>query len=92
MIRPNASARPAVRARAALFGWNPISLAIARMRSLVALDTPGWPFSANETAALVTPARCAMSAIVGRFIRFPSRHANQLFSVNLGRVPGHVPA
>ena len=57
MIRPNAPALPADRARAALLGWNPISSAIARIRSLVAAETPGWPFSAKETAALVTPAR-----------------------------------
>ena len=41
-------------------------------RSRVAAETPGWPFSAKETAALVTPARCAMSVIVGRFTRAPS--------------------
>ena len=76
ITRPNASALPAVRARAALLGWKPISWAIARMRSLVAAETPGWPFSAKETAALVTPARCAMSAMVGRLIRLPSRRAD----------------
>jgi hypothetical protein len=39
----------------------------------VAADTPGWPFRAKETAALVTPARRAMSAMVGRLIRFLSQ-------------------
>jgi hypothetical protein len=49
----------------------PTSSAIARMRSLVAAETPGCPLSANETAALVTPAWRATSAIVGRFITPP---------------------
>ena len=68
MIRPNAPARPPDRARAALLGSKPISAAMARMRSRVAAETPGWPFRAKETAALVTPARRAMSAMVGRLI------------------------
>ena len=72
MISPNTPARPSDSARAALFGWKPISAAMARMRSRVAADTPGWPFSANDTAALVTPARRAMSAMVGRFTMPPS--------------------
>ena len=67
MMRPNAPARPSDRARAALLGWKPISWAMARIRSRVAADTPGCPFSAKDTAALVTPARRAMSAMVGRF-------------------------
>ena len=71
MIRPNAPARPSDRARAALLGSKPISAAMARMRSLVAAETPGWPFRAKETAALVTPARRAMSAMVGRLIGGP---------------------
>src|ERR1700722_10333854 len=71
ITRPNAPVLPADRARAALLGWNPTSSAIARIRSLVAAETPGWPFSAKETAALVTPARCAMSVMVGRFIGPP---------------------
>ena len=71
ITRPNAPTLPAVRARAALLGWKPISSAIARIRSLVAAETPGWPLSAKETAALVTPARWAMSVIVGRFIGPP---------------------
>jgi hypothetical protein len=55
------------KARAALLGWNPISAAMAMIRSRVAADTPGWPLSANDTAALVTPARRATSLMVGRF-------------------------
>jgi hypothetical protein len=55
-------------ARAALLRWKPRSLAIARIRWRVAAETPGCPFSANDTAALVTPARLAISAMVGRFI------------------------
>ena len=70
MMRPNAPARPSDRARAALLGWKPISSAMARIRCRVAADTPGCPFSAKDTAALVTPARRAMSAMVGRFTRF----------------------
>ena len=37
------------------------------IRRRVASETPGWPFSAYETAPLETPARRAISAIVGRF-------------------------
>jgi hypothetical protein len=33
---------------------------MARIRSRVAAETPGWPLSTNDTAALVTPARRAM--------------------------------
>ena len=78
ITRPNTPALPAVSARAALLGWKPISSAIARIRSLVAAETPGCPFSAKETAALVTPARWAMSVMVGRFIRAPSRQAQAI--------------
>ena len=67
--RPNAPARPSDKARAAQFGWKPRSCAMARMRARVAAETPGWPLSANDTAAFVTPARLAMSARVGRFTR-----------------------
>nr|BFE68351.1 hypothetical protein GCM10020092_016520 [Actinoplanes digitatis] len=59
------------RARAALFGLKPISSAMATMRRRVASETPGWPLSAYDTAPLDTPARRAMSAIVGRFTRVP---------------------
>src|ERR1700722_12202915 len=88
ITRPNASALPAVRARAALLGWKPTSWAIARMRSLVAAETPGWPFRAKETAALVTPARWAMSAMVGRFIRLPfaARRSRLSITAGVGRV------
>ena len=57
ITRPNTPDLPTVSARAALLGWKPISSAIAMIRSRVAAETPGWPFSAKETAALVTPAR-----------------------------------
>ncbi|GAA2403545.1 hypothetical protein GCM10010420_33500 [Streptomyces glaucosporus] len=41
----------------------------------VASDTPGRPLSAKDTALLVTPARRAMSTIVGRFTATPSPRA-----------------
>src|SRR5262245_36502283 len=66
-VRPTAAALAPDRARAALFGLKPISRAIAMIRCRVASDTPGWPFRAYDTAPLDTPARSAMSAIVGRF-------------------------
>src|SRR4051794_27271268 len=65
--RPTALAVAPESARAALLGLNPISAAIARIRCRVASDTPGWPFSAYDTAPLETPARRATSAMVGRF-------------------------
>ena len=65
-ISPQASAREAERARAARFGYQPSSSAIARIRSRVSSETPGRPFSAYETAPLETPARSAMSLIVVR--------------------------
>jgi hypothetical protein len=71
MTSPNAPARPSDSARAALLGWNPTSAAMARMRSRVAADTPGWLLRANDTAALVTPACLATSAMVGRFTGCP---------------------
>ena len=61
---PHASARAAESARAARFGYQPSSSAMARMRSRVPSDTPGRPFSAYETAPFETPARSAMSLIV----------------------------
>src|ERR1700759_5551491 len=67
MTSPNAVARPSDKARAALLGWKPTSAAMARIRSRVAAETPGWSLRANETAALVTPARLATSTMVGRF-------------------------
>lgn len=63
--RPTACARAPLSALAAMFGRQPISFAMARMRALVASDTPGWPFRAYETAPLETPACRAMSAMVG---------------------------
>jgi hypothetical protein len=41
-------------------------------RARVDADTPACPFRANDTAPLDTPARRAMSAIVGRFTVDPS--------------------
>src|SRR4051812_47202274 len=70
-VRPTARALAPERARAALLGLNPISCAIATIRCRVASETPGCPFSAYDTAPLDTPARRAMSAIVGRFTRSP---------------------
>ena len=63
---PHASARAADSARAARFGYQPSSCAIARIRSRVSSETPGRPFSAYETAPFETPARSAMSRIVTR--------------------------
>src|SRR5690349_11934111 len=70
-VRPTALARAPERARAALLALNPISSAIERMRLRVASETPGWPLRAYDTAPLDTPARRAMSAIVGRFTQSP---------------------
>jgi hypothetical protein len=83
MTSPKAPARPSDRARAALLGWNPTSAAMARIRSRVAADTPGWLLRANDTAAFVTPARLATSAIVGRFTVCPFHrpHAGATMSV-----------
>ena len=91
ITRPNTPDLPAVSARAALLGWKPISSAIARIRSLVAAETPGWPFSAKETAALVTPARWAMSVMVGRFIRTPPPNGSLSRLSITGMRPGRVP-
>ena len=63
-MRPQASAREAERARAARFGYQPSSSAMARIRSRVSSETPGRPLSAYDTAPLDTPARSAMSLIV----------------------------
>src|ERR1700749_2230282 len=88
MTSPNAPALPLDRARAALLGWNPSSAAIAAMRSRVAADTPGCPLSANDTAAVVTPARLATSLMVGRFTSV-SLLARRLFPPR--QLPGSVP-
>ena len=66
---PTESTRPSPSARAALCGRQLICSAIFRIRSRVASLTPGRPFSANDTAPLDTPARFAMSAIVGLAMR-----------------------
>ena len=71
-VRPTALALAPESARAALLGLKPISRAMATIRCRVASDTPGWPLRAYDTAPLETPARWAMSAIVGRcFTRSP---------------------
>lgn len=49
-----------------MLGRQPSSSATCRTRSRVSSDTPGLPFSANETALCETPACRAMSFIVGR--------------------------
>src|SRR5204863_408428 len=56
---------------AATLGRQPISLAMSRMRLRVLADTPGRPFNAYDTAPIETPARAAISAIVGRFTPGP---------------------
>ena len=61
---PHAFARDAESERAALFGRQPSSSAISRMRFRVSSDSPGRPFRAYETAPFDTPARRAMSLIV----------------------------
>ena len=58
---PQAWARATESARAALFGYQPISSAIARIRARVLSESPGRSLSANETAPFDTPARRAMS-------------------------------
>ena len=63
---PIAYARRAGSARARRFGRHPSSSAAPRMRWRVAGETPGRPFNAKDTAPLLTPARSATSAIVGR--------------------------
>lgn len=52
--------------RAAVLGRQPSCSATLRTRSRVTSETPGRPLSAKETALSETPARCAMSFIVGR--------------------------
>jgi hypothetical protein len=44
--RPHASARAAESARAARFGYQPISSAIPRIRARVTSESPGRPLSA----------------------------------------------
>src|SRR4051812_34312699 len=66
MTRPIASARETDRPRAAALGCQPISSAMARIRSRVRADTPGRSLRAKETAPRETPAASAMSLMVGR--------------------------
>ena len=61
---PHECARAAESERAARFGYQPSSWAIASTRARVASDTPGCPLRAYETAPFDTPARSAMSAMV----------------------------
>ena len=65
ITRPRFPDRRKDSARAVEFGVKPSSSAICSTRSRVVWDTPGRPFSANETAAFDTPARAATSEIVG---------------------------
>ena len=81
--RPHASARSTDRARAARFGYQPSSPAIARIRSLVVSETPGRPFRAYETAPFEIPARAAMSLIVT--LRAPLAGWANPFSFRLNR-------
>ena len=68
-----------VRARAALLGRQPISSAMALIAARVAGETPGRSFSAYDTAPLETPARRAMSAIVGRCLGMRPRLTGSLY-------------
>ena len=98
---PQASARAADSARAARFGYQPSSSAIARIRSRVSSETPGRPFSAYETAPFETPARFAMSLIVvraslpcvSRFSPPPwaASERQRRYSRNHSRVPVRMP-
>ena len=66
------------RARAAGEGSHRSSRAMARIRSRVASETPGRPLTARETAAEVTPARRAMSALAP----VPTAEGRVRFGVN----------
>jgi hypothetical protein len=63
---PTARARASVSARAEALGRHPSSSAASRIRRRVSSATPGRPLTANDTAAVDTPARAATSSIVGR--------------------------
>lgn len=63
---PRAPARSPDSARAALLACQPSSSATRRTRARVSWETPGRSLSAKETALSDTPARRAMSLIVGR--------------------------
>lgn len=62
---PTAPERSPDRARAALLGCQPSSSATPRIRARVSRDTPGRSLSAKDTALSDTPARRAMSLMVG---------------------------
>ncbi len=62
---PTAPERSPDRARAALLGCQPSSSATRRIRARVSRETPGRSLSAKETALSDTPARRAMSLMVG---------------------------
>lgn len=53
-------------ARAAVLGCQPNCSATRRIRSRVTAETPGRSLSAKDTALSDTPARWAMSFMVGR--------------------------
>lgn len=64
--RPTVAAPSPDRARAAVLGRQPSCSATRRIRSRVTSETPGRPLSAKDTALSDTPARWAMSFMVGR--------------------------
>ncbi len=64
--KPTVAAPSPDSARAAVLGRQPNCSATRRTRSRVTSETPGRSFSAKETALSDTPARRAMSFIVGR--------------------------
>ena len=64
--RPSAKLRRIDRDRALGRGRQPISLAVARIRSRVSGATPGRLLKTKDTRVLLTPTRRATSAMVGR--------------------------
>ena len=65
ITRPIACSRRPPSERAEALGSQPSSSATPRIRSRVSSATPGRPLSANDTAAVDTPAWRATSTIVG---------------------------
>jgi hypothetical protein len=63
---PNVSLRAADSCRAARLGTHSSSAATFRTRARVASETPGWLFSAYDTAPWETPQRLAISLMVTR--------------------------
>ena len=63
---PNVSLRAADNCRAARLGTHSSSAATLRTRARVAAETPGWLFSAYDTAPWETPQRLAISLMVTR--------------------------